>query len=179
MPFIIWMTGLPSSGKSTLAKKLKEKISNLEILDGDSLMDDLVAGTGTLSDGLGPGWSKQGRLDHTKRVAYVAKTLLKHSIPVCVAVISPFYESRETAKIVINDERLIQTYVKCSLEICETRDVKGMYKKARDGGLENFTGVTGEYEIPDNPDLIIDTGNNSVDDNIKTILSFLKEKKLL
>ena len=179
MSFVIWMTGLPCSGKTTLAKKLQENLINLEILDGDNLMDDLVAGTGSLSNGTQTGWSKQGRLDHTKRVAYVAKLLLKHNVPVCVSVISPFKESREIARKIIDSGRFIETYIKCSLELCRKRDVKDLYKKAENGELENLSGITGTYDIPQNPDLIIDTERFTVNENIQTIITFLNSKNFL
>ena len=97
-------------------------------------------------------------------------------IPVCAAVISPYIESRNLARKIIRNDNFIEIYIKCSLETCEKRDVKGMYKKARAGNLENFTGVNAPYEIPEKPDLIVDTENNSIDKCVESILNYLKTK---
>ena len=168
MAFIIWMTGFPCSGKSTLAKKLLEYIPKMEILDGDELNNWLT-----------DGWTKESRIVNTKRIAHVTKLLFKHNIPVCVSTISPYDEGRKAVSEIINDNRFIELFVKCSLEVCAKRDEKGMYKKARSGELDNFSGVTAPYEIPNNPELIIDTENNSIEDCVKDILNYLKSNNLL
>ena len=169
MSFIIWMTGLPCSGKSTIARKLCEHLSDLEILDGDDLQKYLK-----------PDYqSKEPRIINNKIIAHIAKLLLKRNIPVCVSVISPYSEGRKAAREIINDDRFIETYIKCQLQVCESRDVKGMYKKARSGEIINFTGVNGEYEIPSKPDLVIDTENHSPHENVIEIMQYLKARKLI
>lgn len=168
MSFALWLTGLPCSGKSTIAKLLKNNVSNLEILDGDNLVKELK-----LKD-----WSKDSRIIHSEKVAYLAKSFLERDVSVCVAKISPFTEMRTVAKRIMKDYQFFEVYVECSLKKCEERDVKGMYKMAKNGELDNFCGVNEIYEIPTEPDLILNTEKFSVEENIQTILNFLKNKKI-
>lgn len=163
------MTGFPCSGKSTLAKKLLEYIPNMEILDGDYLVKEL-----NFHD-----WSRKSRIKHSERVTYLAKSLLERDISVCVAKISPYKEMRIAAKNILNQHRFIEVFVKCSLEVCAKRDVKGMYKKARNGELDNFSGVTSPYEIPETPELTVGTENNSIEDCVMNILNYLKSNNLI
>ena len=142
----------------------------MEILDGDSELINALRSTER---------SKESRIIHAGRVAYLAKLLLKHKIPVCAAVISSFQEGRKIAREIIGSDIFIETYLKCSLKVCEKRDVKGMYKKARNGKLDNFCGVTAPYEIPENPELIIDTENNTIEDCAIQVLNYLKSKNLV
>jgi adenylylsulfate kinase len=166
-PFIIWMTGLPCAGKTTIAKSLKKFITNMAILDGDELREWLPSKND---------FSKKGRSEHNRTVAHIAKLLLEHNISVCVSLVSPYKENRETARDIIgNDYRFIELYLKCPLLICESRDIKGFYKRARKGEIKQFTGVDDVYEVPDNPDLIIDTENNTLEDEIDYILEYLKD----
>jgi adenylylsulfate kinase len=169
MTFVIWMTGLPCSGKSTLARKLSEKIPNMEILDGDEIRQWFSS----------TDFSKKGISENNKRAAYIAKLLLKHQIPVCVALVSPYNDDRKIAQSIIGNEKFILTYLKCSAQICEQRDVKGMYKKAKSGLLENFLGIDNRYEIPENPNLVIETESLSIDESIDKILSYLCSHQLL
>ena len=169
MTFVLWFTGLPCSGKTTISKHLLGKIPNLEVLDGDELVRMLLLDS----------WSKESRLNHTRRVAQIVKLLLKHNVPLCVSVISPFIESREIARKIIDNVNFFEVYVECSLETCEKRDVKGMFKKAREGQLENFSGVSAPYEIPKKPDLIVNTENSQPEKNAIEIIEFLKNKNLL
>jgi len=129
------MTGLPCSGKSSIAKKLEDSIPNLAVLDGDELREWLSP----------KDFSREGRNEHNRKVAHLAKLLVKHNVPVCVSLISPYAENRQTARKIIDNENFIESYVKCSLETCETRDVKGMYKKARNNEIKNFTGMPKSY----------------------------------
>ena len=169
MSFVIWFSGLPCSGKSTLSKKLAQCVPNMEILDGD---DKLI-------NALRPNRSKESRIIHAGRIAHLAKLLLKHKIPVCASIISSFKEGRKIAREIIGSDIFIETYLKCSLEVCEKRDVKGMYKKARNGELNNFSGVTGPYEIPETPELTVDTENSSIEDCVIDILNYFKSKNLV
>ena len=169
MTFVLWFTGLPCSGKSTIAKLLKKNIPTLEILDGDILVKQLKLDN----------WSRDSRINHSEKVAHLANSFLKQDIPVCVAKISPFEEMRITAKNIIKEHQFFEVFVNASVKICEERDVKGMYKQARNGKLENFCGVNEKFEIPKNPDLVLNTEKFSVEENIETLISFLKEKELL
>jgi len=163
------MTGLPSSGKTTIIRKLAENIKNLAILDGDELREWLSP----------KNFSRKGRDEHDKRVAHIAKILLEHNVPVGVSLISPYLENRETAKkIISNNKKFFEVYVKCSLEKCEERDVKGLYKKARNNEIENFTGVNDPYEEPPNPDILIDTEKYTTKECVRKVLDFLKSKNL-
>jgi adenylylsulfate kinase len=164
------MTGLPCSGKTTILKKLQESIPNLAMLDGDELREWFSP----------KDFSKAGRDEHNKKVAHLAKLLLKHKVPVGVSLVSPYIENREIARNVIDaGDKFSEVYVKCSLEKCEDRDVKGMYKKARAGEIKNFTGLDDPYEAPQNPDLTIDTDNESLEDSANNIIDYLKSKNLL
>ena len=169
MTFVLWMTGLPSSGKTTIIRNLAENIKNLAILDGDELREWLSP----------KNFSRKGRDEHNKRVAHIAKILLEHNVPVGVSLISPYLENRETAKkIISNNKKFFEVYVKCSLEKCEERDVKGLYKKARNNEIENFTGVNDPYEEPPNPDILIDTEKYTTKECVRKVLDFLKSKNL-
>ena len=161
------MTGLPCSGKTTIARKLQEVYPKLALLDGDELREWLSP----------KDFSRDGRNEHNRRVAHLAKLLLKHDVSVLVSLISPFNENREDARKIIGDSKFIEIYIKCSLSVCEKRDVKGMYKKARLNEISNFTGVNDDYDIPDNPDLIIDTENNSLNECVDQIAEYLDDYK--
>ena len=169
MSFVLWMTGLPCSGKTTIARELRNIIHNIAILDGDELREWLSP----------KDFSKEGRNEHNKRVAYLARLLEKHRVPVCVSLISPFIENRDTAREIIGSDKFVEIYVKCPIEICESRDVKGMYKKARNNEIKNFTGISDPYEIPPNADLILETEKYSISDCIKMISEYLKAKNML
>ena len=166
MAFVLWMTGLPCSGKTTLAKKLSDKISNLTILDGDE-----VRAQSSSSD-----FSREGINENNRKVANLAKDGSK---PVCVSLISPFKKNREDARKIIDTKRFIEVYIKCSLPTCEERDVKGMYKKARRNEIKDFIGVNTNYEIPYNPDLILDTEKLNVEESVNKLLLYLKNNNLI
>ena len=169
MSFVLWMTGLPCSGKTTLAKKLSDKVNNIAILDGDELREWLSP----------KDFSREGINEHNRKVANLAKLLSNHNVPVLVSLVSPFNENRKDARKIIGDNKFIEIYVKCSLSICEERDVKGMYKKARQNKIKNFIGVNADYDIPDSPDLIIDTDKLSVEESVDKLHLYLKNKKLI
>ena len=169
MSFVVWMTGLPCSGKTTLARNLQNFIHNLAILDGDELREWLSP----------KDFSMEGRNEHNVKVAHLAKLLIKHNVPVCVSLVSPYTKNREMARQIIGNGKFIETYVKSSLSVCESRDVKGMYKKARNNEIKNFTGISDNYDIPSNPDLIIDSENDTVEQCVNRILECLKSKGMV
>lgn len=169
MTFVIWMTGLPCSGKSTIAKKLQDFVPNIAILDGDELREWFSP----------KDFSRKGRNDHNRKVAYLAKLLIKHKVPVCASLISPYNKNRFTARQIIGTEKFVETYIKCSLEVCEKRDTKGMYKKARKGEIKNFTGIDDEYHVPKNPEIIVDSENQNLDEDVKHIINYLRTKKFM
>ena len=164
------MTGLPCSGKTTIAKKLLEHIFNLAILDGDEMRELLSPNED---------FSRNGIISHNKKVVNIAKLLLNHNVPVCVSKISPFVENREDARKVLTDHNFLEVYVKCSINSCEKRDVRGMYKKARNGEINNFIGIHVTYEPPTKPELIIDTENYTINHAVQKILDYLDKNKLI
>lgn len=169
-PFVLWMTGLPCSGKTTIVKELQKDIPNLAMLDGDELREWFSP----------KDFSKAGRDEHNKKVAHLAKLLLKHGVPSAVSLVSPYKENRDNAREIINSgDQFAECYVKCSLEKCEQRDVKGMYVKARKGEIKGFTGIDDPYDAPQNPDLLIDTEHEQLTDSTNKIKDFLKKRNLI
>ncbi len=164
------MTGLPCSGKTTIAKKLSERILNLAILDGDEMRELLSPNED---------FSKRGIITHNKKVVNIAKLLLEHNVPVCVSKISPFVENRKDARKFLANYNFLEVYVKCSIDTCMKRDVRGMYKKARNGEISNFIGIHVTYEPPTKPELIIDTENSTADQSAQKILDYLSKNKLI
>jgi adenylylsulfate kinase len=166
----IWLTGLPCSGKTTIAnalsKILKEEGYKVEIIDGDVIRE-------YISKGLG--FSREDRFENIRRVSFVAKLLTRNDVITIVAVISPYREMRKMAREMIG-ENFVEVFVNAPLEVCEKRDVKGMYKKAREGIIKNFTGIDDPYEPPENPDIELKTDILQVEECVEKILKFLKEK---
>ena len=169
-PFVLWMTGLPCSGKTTIVKDLQKDIPNLAMLDGDELREWFSP----------KDFSKEGRDEHNKKVAHLAKLLLKHGVPSAVSLVSPYLENRQKAREIIDaGEQFAECYVKCSLQKCEERDVKGMYAKARKGEIKGFTGIDDPYEAPEKADLIVDTENEPLSESSKKVKQFLKSRNLI
>ena len=160
MSFVLWMTGLPCSGKTTIARKLRKLMPELVVLDGDELRAQSSSND----------FSREGINENNRKVANLAKDASKS---VCVSLISPFKKNREDARKIIGSDRFIEVYIKCSLSTCEERDVKGMYKKARRNEIKDFIGIHTDYEIPDKPDLIVNTETNSLGICSKQILDYL------
>lgn len=165
---VIWITGIPASGKSTLANLLKkyyqERNIPVDILDGDELRT-------TLSKDLG--FSPEDRKEHNRRVIIVAKLLSRNGITTIVPLISPYQETRELARKEIPN--FVEVYTKASVEECIKRDPKGLYKKARDGEIKNLTGLQSPYEEPKNPEIILDTEKHSKEECLKIVLSKMRD----
>jgi len=169
-PFVLWMTGLPCSGKTTIVKDLQKDIPNLAMLDGDELREWFSP----------KDFSKEGRDEHNKKVAYLAKLLLKHGVPSVVSLVSPYFVNREKAREIIDaGDQFAECYVKCSLAKCEERDVKGMYAKARRGEIKGFTGIDDPYEAPEKADLIVDTEIEPLTDSSNKVREFLRGRNLI
>jgi len=168
----IWLTGLPCSGKSTIAKKLAEELSergrDTEILDGDIVRDILNKDLG---------FSKEDRLENMRRVSVLADLLTKHGVDVIVALVSPYREGRDRARNLLPN--FVEVFVKAPVEVCEKRDVKGMYKLAREGKIKNFTGIDDPYEEPLNPEVICETDRETVEESVSKILKFLEDKNFV
>lgn len=167
----IWLTGLSGSGKSTVAHKLEEKLFELGIktyvLDGDNIRFGLNKDLG---------FSREARKENIRRIAEVAKLFTDAGVINITAFISPYIEDRLNARKIQKEGDFIEVYVRCPIDICEERDPKGLYKKARAGELKEFTGVDDPYEEPENPELILDTGKEGVDESVDKIINYLKEK---
>lgn len=169
-PVTIWFTGLSGSGKSTLANEL-EKVLTLQgkhtmLLDGDNIRMGLNQDLG---------FDEKGRIENIRRIAEVAKLMNDAGLIVLTAFISPYESDREKAREIIGAENFIEVYVNTPLEVCEERDVKGLYKKARDGKIPNFTGISSPYEVPQNPSIVIDTSKVSLEQAIEEILHKMNE----
>ena len=166
--FTIWFTGLSGAGKSTLAevieRRLKDQGRNVEILDGDIVRTHLSKGLG---------FSREDRDTNIKRIAFVC-SLLTRNVVVCIsAAIAPYREAREWARREIGD--FVEVYLKCPIEVCRQRDVKGLYKLVDEGKIKNFTGVDDPYEEPENPELVIETDKESVGESVSRIFAKLVE----
>ncbi len=166
--FTVWFTGLPSSGKSTLARMLEKVLNDLdfhvEVLDGDEVRL-------RLSKGLG--FSKEDRDENIRRISYVAKIVTRCGAVAITCAISPYREIRDEARKEIG--RFVEVYVKCPLEECIRRDVKGMYKKALSGEIKNFTGISDPYEEPRNPEIVVETHNETHEESLSKIVNGLIE----
>jgi adenylylsulfate kinase len=171
--FCLWFTGLSGSGKSTitthLVKELRKRGSKLEVLDGDVVRENLSKGLG---------FSKEDRDTNIRRIAFVANLLSRNGVPVITAAISPYREIRDEARQMMGD-RFVEAYVKASVETCEERDVKGLYAKARSGEIKEFTGVSDPYEPPENPELVLETEQQSPEQSAQQILVYLEERELI
>ncbi|MFA9556960.1 adenylyl-sulfate kinase [Evansella sp. AB-rgal1] len=168
---ILWFTGLSGSGKSTIAnlleKDLHDQTVHTYLLDGDNVRHGINKNLG---------FSSQDRKENIRRIAEIGKLFVDAGIVVLVAAISPFKEDRAAARDLFTHGDFVEIYVKCSLEECEKRDPKGLYKKARKGEIKEFTGVTHPYEEPVNPEIIIDTTKQNSEQSVNEITSFLKER---
>jgi adenylyl-sulfate kinase len=170
--FTIWFTGLPCSGKSTLARKLARKLlrrgRRVEVLDGDLVRQSLSYGLG---------FNREDRDRNIQRVAFVANLLARNGVVVIVAVVSPYRAARDEARRSL--QRFFEVHVDCPVSECERRDVKGMYKRARAGDLHGFTGVDDPYEVPLAPELTVATNLQSSDESAACVESALVESQLL
>jgi adenylylsulfate kinase len=171
--FTLWFTGLSGAGKTTitnqLVKELRKRDVPLEVLDGDIVRENLSKGLG---------FSKEDRDTNIRRIAFVANLLSRNGVPVITAAISPYKEIRNEAREMM-DDRFIEVYVKASVEVCEQRDVKGLYAKARSGEIKEFTGVSDPYEAPENPELVLETEHQSPEESAHQILTFLEERGVI
>lgn len=165
---LIWLTGLSGSGKSTLAHELEQKLFErgvqAYVLDGDNIRKGLNRNLG---------FSSQDRQENIRRIGEVSKLFVDAGMIVISAFISPYENDRAYARDLISDGDFMEVYCKSSLAKCEERDVKGLYKKARKGEIENFTGISAPYEEPINPEIIVDTENLSLQECVENVLKYL------
>ncbi|MPQ66247.1 MULTISPECIES: adenylyl-sulfate kinase [unclassified Pseudomonas] len=167
-PITVWLTGLSASGKSTLAFALEQRLLDKGqlsfVLDGDNVRHGLNSNLG---------FSAEDRAENIRRVAEVAKLMNEAGLIVIAAFISPFTQDRALARTIIGAEHFREVHVSTSLRVCESRDPKGMYNKARLGNLPNFTGISSPYEVPEQPHLRIDTQNVDLDAGVDQLIALI------
>ncbi len=170
--FTLWFTGLSGAGKSTLAEHLtpilRERNVSVEVLDGDEVRENLSKGLG---------FSKEDRDTNIRRIGYVAALLSRNGVCAITAAISPYRAVRDEIR--ATTPTFVEVYVEAPLEVVEERDTKGLYKKARAGIIQNFTGVSDPYEHPENPEIAVHTGEESIEDSACKILAYLEERGLI
>lgn len=168
---VIWLTGLSGAGKTTIAGALERMLYNngyiTKILDGDILRTGLNANLG---------FSTEDRNENIRRVAEVSKILIDTGIICINSFISPTNEVRNIARNIIGDNDFVEVYVHAPLEVCEQRDVKGLYKKARAGEVKEFTGISATYEIPQNPDIVIKSYGKTIQESAEELYNFILPK---
>jgi len=171
---VVWFTGLPASGKSTIAhfleKALFDRGIRAYVLDGDNIRHGLCADLG---------FSREDRRENLRRISEVCKLLVDAGLVVLAAFVSPYREDRQYVREAVGDGAFFEIYVKCSPETCEKRDPKGLYRKAREGRIKDFTGVNAPYEEPENPDLVLNTEEEDLETCVNRVLKMLAEKNFI
>ena len=165
---ILWFTGLSASGKSTIANAFARQVFNrgkeIYVLDGDNIRHGLNKDLG---------FDEESRKENIRRIGEVAKLFIDAGQIVCTAFISPYRQDREVVRQLVEDGEFIEVYVKASVEACEKRDPKGLYKRAKAGEIQYFTGVSAPYEAPINPEITLDTEKNSIEECVQQLLKEL------
>lgn len=168
-PAVLWFTGLSGSGKSTISEQVFEELQErgyeVEHLDGDAIRDIFPK----------TGFSKADRNNHIKRVGYLASRLQAHGVFVIGSFVSPYREARDFVRELCED--FVEIYISTPLEVCEQRDVKGLYARARKGEVKQFTGIDDPYEAPENPELEIDTTDINLEEAVERVISFLESRR--
>ncbi len=169
-PCVLWFTGLSGSGKSTIAGALERALyqagAHTYLLDGDNVRHGLCGDLG---------FSDQDRQENIRRVGEVAKLMVDAGLIVLSAFISPFTKEREQVRAMLGDAQFIEVHIATSLAACEQRDPKGLYKKARAGEIPNFTGIDSQYQVPQNPEIVLQTEQHSLEECVLQLMSFLKD----
>lgn len=170
---VLWFTGLSGSGKSTLANAVDKRLYELGlhsyVLDGDNIRHGLNKGLG---------FSPEDRRENIRRIAEVAKLFVDAGVITLTAFISPYREDRELARGLLEQGEFVEIYVKCPLEECERRDPKGLYQKARNGEIPEFTGISSPYEEPLAPEIVIDSADTSVEEAADQVIRYLLERDI-
>lgn len=166
---ILWFTGLSGAGKSTLAHALEARLFQIGcrtfVFDGDNVRHGLCADLG---------FSEEDRAENIRRVGEMCKLFVEAGVIALTAFISPFRRDRQRIRELVAEGDFLEIYCCASLEVCEQRDVKGLYKRARAGEIQEFTGISSPYEEPENPDLVVDTGSQSVEENVEAVIKLLE-----
>ena len=173
-PCILWFTGLSGSGKSTIASAVEQKLFELGhhtyLLDGDNVRHGLNK---DLS------FTDEDRVENIRRIGELSKLMVDAGLLVMAAFISPFKSDRRMVRDLVQSYEFIEVYMDTSLDECERRDPKGLYKKARKGEVENFTGIDSEYEIPEQPDIVVNTVESSIGECAEQVIAHLKEYRMI
>ena len=169
--FLLWFTGLSGSGKSTIANVVEQELYNLGVntytLDGDNIRKGI---NNDLS------FSPEDRTENIRRIAEISNLMIDAGLVTLAAFVSPYKKDRENIKSIVKDVNFVEVYINTSVEECERRDVKGLYKKARAGEIKNMTGISAPYEAPENPDIEIETEKVSVETAVEQILDYIRPK---
>ena len=173
-PFVLWFTGLSASGKSTLANIVEQKLYKMKyntyLLDGDNVRHGLNSDLG---------FNEESRIENIRRIGEVSKLFLDAGIITLTAFISPFKSDRQLVRELFEEGKFLEVFVDSSLEVCENRDPKGMYAKARKGEIKNFTGISSPYEEPPNPEIHVINNSITLDEASDQIITYLIDKKLI
>jgi adenylylsulfate kinase len=171
---MLWFTGLSGAGKSTLAHSVEEHLyqsgCRTFTFDGDNVRHGLCSDLG---------FSSEDRIENIRRVGEMAKLFLEAGVIALTAFISPFRSDREKVRSLVPHGEFLEIYCRCSLEICEQRDIKGLYKRARAGEIKDFTGISSPYEEPMDPELVVDTGSLSLEDSVAKVVGLLRERGVI
>ena len=171
---ILWFTGLPSSGKSTIANELEKKLITMGtrtyILDGDNIRMGLCKDLG---------FSEEDRGENIRRIGEVSKLFVDNGCIVLSAFVSPYIKDRDGVRALVEEGEFVEVFVDAPLAVCEERDVKGLYKKARAGIIKGFTGIDDPYEAPLNPEITIDTSKLSLEESVDVLIAYLKKRGVL
>ena len=171
---IMWFTGLSGSGKSSLAHAVEERLHQMGcrtyVLDGDNVRHGLCGDLG---------FSVEDRVENIRRISEVAKLFLEAGVIVMTAFISPFRSDREAARKIVPHGDFLEIFCQSSIEVCEQRDVKGLYKRARAGEIKDFTGISSPYEAPLAPELVAETGTTSIDECVEAVIDMMRERGIL
>lgn len=170
----IWFTGLSGAGKSTIAHAVEERLHSMGcrtfVFDGDNVRHGLCSDLG---------FSEEDRSENLRRIGEMVKLFTEAGVIALTAFISPFVKDRERVRNLLPHGDFLEIYCRCSLEVCEDRDVKGLYKRARAGEIKEFTGISSPYEEPLNPELILDTDQQSIDRGVDQVLAMLRQRGVL
>ena len=171
---ILWFTGLSGAGKSTISSQveaaLHEKRVLTMVLDGDNIRHGLCSDLG---------FSEQDRQENIRRIGETAKLFMESGVVILTAFISPFRSDRQIARGLVNSEDFSEIYVECPLDICEERDIKGLYAKARKGEINNFTGISSPYEVPENANLIVNTDELDIHECVEKVIEYCQKNDII
>ncbi len=171
---LLWFTGLSASGKSTIANEVASRLFKsgklTYVLDGDNVRHGLNKNLG---------FSPEDREENIRRISEVGNLFVDAGIVTTTAFISPYRKDRDNAREILGEGRFIEIFVKASIETCEARDPKGLYKKAKSGEIKEFTGISAPYEEPLNPEIVLDADSQTIEEEVETVINYLKDNKII